>query len=184
MYPGPIHRRSITINTFEESDDVLVLDGTLIDDRLCKTFIYLLSKIVDSGTIHHINLRLELLLPDLIINSAVINMMEVPHAMCRDIQNSGDKLRGISIFKGFNKKITELIGGKNGCLHLFNLLLSMRAAAFQGYFTYVSRVLEDGSIRFVDIDRSAFLNTCHMWSESGPFAALLKSNKNTPQLRE
>jgi len=173
MFSGPIHERSISIKTIEADDKTLVIEGTLIDNRLCKTFIYLLSVVADPRIIHHISLRLELSLPKLTIKSAHIDMHEVPHEVCRDILSVGEKLVGISLFKGFNKNISALIGGQNGCLHLFNLLLSMRAAAFQGYFAFVSRILEDGSRRQLEIDKSILLNTCHVWSETGPFAELL-----------
>ena len=43
MHLGPIHQRTITIKAFEADNNTLVIEGTLIDDRFCKTYIYLLS---------------------------------------------------------------------------------------------------------------------------------------------
>jgi len=153
------------------------VEGTLIDDRLCKSFIYLLSTFVDPKTIHNITVRMCLSIPDLIIKSVNTGMHEVPHQACRDIINIGDKLIGVSLVRGFNDKIRQCLGGKNGCLHLYNLLISMRSTAFQGFYAYCSRVLEDGSLRKVDLDDSLILNTCHVWSESGPFAQRLEEMK-------
>ncbi len=183
MHSGPIHQRTITINTFETDQDTLVIDGTLVDDRLCKTFIYLLSTFVDPKIVHHMSLKLELSLPTLTIKSAKMDMHEVPHEVCRNIYGIDDKLVGISIFKGFNKQVNQLMSGKNGCLHLFNLLLSMRAAAFQGLFTYLSRVQEDGSIRLRHIDESVLINTCHVWSESGPFVEKIEAMRTASRAR-
>ena len=177
MHSGPIHQRTITVKTFEIDDDTLAIEGNLIDDRLCKTFIYLLSRIVDPKIVHNITLKVVLSLPNLTINSAYLDMHEVPHEMCRDIHGIENNLIGISLLKGFNNNVNRLMGGKNGCLHLYNLLLSMRTAAFQGFFTYCSRVQEDGSLRQVPFDESVIVNTCHVWSESGPFAQELEKMK-------
>jgi hypothetical protein len=184
MYSGPIHQRAITIKTFEIDDDSLVIEGTLIDDRLCKTFIYLLSQIVDPKTVHHIIVRMGLSVPDLIIRSINTDMHEVPHEACRDLIHVGDKLVGVSLTQGFNKNIKQVLGGINGCLHLYNLLLSMRSAAFQGFFAYCSRVQEDGSLRQPYFDESLIMNSCHVWSESGPFAPLLEKMKNASKRRQ
>jgi len=181
MHSDLIHQRTVTIKTFEIDDDTLVIEGNLIDDRLCKTFIYLLSTIVDPKIVHNITLKIVLSLPNLTINSVHMDMHEVPHEMCRDIHGIGDKLIGISLLEGFNNNVSRLIGGTNGCLHLYNLLLSMRTAAFQGFFTYCSRVQEDGSLRQVDFDESVIVNTCHVWSESGPFAEKLEKIKKARQ---
>lgn len=178
MHLGPIHQRTITIKTFETDNNTLVIEGTLIDDRLCKTFIYLLSAFVDPKIVHHIIVRMEVSCPDLIIKSVNTNMHEIPHEVCRDINDYGDNLIGMSLLKGFNSNISQVLGGKKGCLHLYNLLLSMRSAAFQGFFTYLSRVQEDGSLRQLYFDESLLVNSCHVWSESGPFAPQLEEMKN------
>lgn len=183
MHSGPIHERTITVKTFEQDDDTLVIEGTLIDDRLCKSFIYLLSTFIDPKTIHNITVRMCLSIPDLSIKSVNTDMHEVPHQACRDIINIGDKLVGVSLVRGFNDKIRQVLGGKNGCLHLYNLLISMRATAFQGFYSYCSRVLEDGSLRKVDVDGSLVVNTCHVWSESGPFAQRLEEMKAARRVR-
>ncbi len=183
MHSGPIQQRSITIKTFEVDDDILAIEGTLTDERLCKTYIYLLSAIVDPSTIHHITVRIMVSVPDLIIKSVHTDMHEVPSDVCRTIKDIGDKLVGLSLARGFINNIKRLLGGTNGCLHIYNLLLSMRSAAFQGFFTYCSRVQEDGSLRNLHFDESLLVNSCHLWSESGPFASRLKEMKNAAKKR-
>ena len=184
MHLGPIHQRTITIKTFEADNNTLVIEGTLIDDRFCKTYIYLLSTFVDPKIVHHIVLRIGLSVPDLIIKSVNVDMHEVPHELCRDIHDIGDRIIGISLLKGFNGNISKAIGGQKGCLHLYNLLLAMRSSAFQGLFTYLSRVLEDGSIRQLYFDESLIVNSCHVWSESGPLALQVEEMKNEARCAE
>ena len=183
MHSSPIHERTITVKTFEQDDETLVFEGTLIDNRLCKSFTYLLSKFIEPKTIHNISVRMTLSIPSLIIKSMNMDMHEVPHQACRDIINIGDKLIGVSLTRGFNDKIRQFLGGKNGCLHLYNLLISMRSTAFQGFYAYCSRVMEDGSLRKVDVDDSLIVNTCHVWSESGPFAQRLEEMKAARRAR-
>jgi hypothetical protein len=64
MHSGPIHERTITIKTFEKDDDSLIIEGNLIDDRFCKTFVYLLYVIVYPKKIYHIAVRMVVSLPD------------------------------------------------------------------------------------------------------------------------
>lgn len=167
MHSGPIHQRTITISSFELDDNTLVVEGTLIDDRLCRSFIYLISTVIDPQVVHHITVRMEISLPFLTIKSAHAELHDVPHEICRDIPDIGDNLVGLSLLRKFNENIRDSLGGKNGCLHLYNLLIAMRAAAFQGVFTYYSRVQEDGSLRRMYFDESLLVNSCHVWSESG-----------------
>lgn len=54
----------------------------------------------------------------------------------------------------------------------------MNYAAFQGFFTYCYRVQEDGTLKELYVDESLLVNSCHVWSESGPFAPRLEEMKN------
>ncbi len=177
MHSGPIHERTITVKTFEQEDETLLVEGTLVDDRLCKSYTYLRSALWDPRTIHNITAKMCISIPDLIIKFVNTDMHEVPHQACRDIIHIGDKFIGVSLVRGFNDKIRQVLGGKSGCIHLYNLLISMRSAAFQGFYSYCFRVLEDGSFRKVDVDDSLIVNSCHVWRESGPFAQRLKEMK-------
>lgn len=170
----PIHERTIKIKTFETGEDRIVIEGTLIDERLCPTFAYLVSGIIDPKIVHNFTINIELSLPDLIIRSVNTNMTEVPAEVCRGAKDACDKLVGVSLLRGFKRTVKKLMGGVNGCVHLNTLLLSIGAYAFQGSHTHYHRVQEHGRLKEIYLDESLVVNSCHVWKESGPFAPRLK----------
>ncbi len=177
MHSRLIHERTINIKVFETGEDKILIEGTLTDERLCPTFIYLLSRIADPMIVHNITVRVGLSLPDLTIESIETDMNQVPAEMCKGAKDTCYKLVGVSMLRGFNRKLKELTGGVNGCVHLNNLLLSIGACAYQGSYTYYRRVQEDGTLRKVHLDDSLLVNSCHVWKESGPFASQLEALK-------
>ncbi len=56
--------------------------------------------------------------------------------MCRAVKGVVSKLTGLHITRGFKSKVTEVLAGKKGCIHMMNLILFMGAAAVQGSYTY------------------------------------------------
>ena len=170
----PIHERTIKIKTFEMGEDRILIEGTLIDERFCPTFAYLISRIIGPKIVHNITVGIELSLPDLVIRSVNTNMTEVPAEVCKGAKDACDKLVGVSLLRGFKRTVKKLMGGVNGCLHLNTLLLSIGAYAFQGSHAYYHRVQDNGRLREIHLDESIVVNSCHVWKESGPFAPRLK----------
>jgi hypothetical protein len=176
-----IHERGASVKTFELEENKILIEGTLTDERFCRSFIYSLQRRVDPGVIHRITVRMMLSLPKLIIESAEAEMPAVPVGMCREIKDVVHKLIGLRLTRGFKDKVKELFGGRNGCIHMTNLILFMSSAAIQGSYTYYNRVREDGRLKYPDFDDSLIINSCHVWMEEGPFVARLKEMKKTAE---
>ncbi|MDD5234439.1 MAG: DUF2889 domain-containing protein [Syntrophales bacterium] len=132
---------------------------------------------MDPGIVHHIIVRLVLSLPKLIIESAEAEMPSVPVDMCRDMEEVAGKLVGLRLTRGFKDRLTEILGGKNGCIHMNNLIQFMANAAIQGSYTYYSWLREDGRLKQHDFDASLIVNSCHIWREDGPLAPRLDELK-------
>ncbi|MFH1079031.1 MAG: DUF2889 domain-containing protein [Pseudomonadota bacterium] len=176
-----IHERGAFVKIFELEENQILIEGTLTDERFCRSFIYSLQRLVDPDVIHRITVRMTLSLPKLIIESAEAEMPAVPVGMCREIKDVVHKLIGLRLTRGFKDKVKKLFGGRNGCIHMTNLILFMSTAAIQGSYTFYNRVREDGRLKHPDFDDSLIINSCHVWSEDGSFAARLVEMKKAAE---
>ena len=172
-----IHQRGVSIKIFEISKDRILIESLLVDERFCPFFIYARQQVVDSGMIHRVMVRMTLSLPELIIEAAEIEMAIIPNAKCREVEALSGKIVGLQLTRGFKRKVTALLGGKVGCIHITNLILFMSSAAIQGSYTYYNRVREDGRVKHSDLDDSLLINSCHLWKEDGPLARRLGEMK-------
>lgn len=77
------------------------------------------------------------------IVDAETKMMRVPFSVCHLAENNIKKLIGLKVQRGINKQIAEIVGTKNGCTHLVEILQSalrfgaaMLIAKSAGYEAY------------------------------------------------
>lgn len=101
--------------------------------------------------------------------------MEVhPYEVCTNVLPDYQQLVGLTIGRGYNRRIKELFGGPGGCSHIGALLQAMGPAAIQASWSLMTldddpadRLSEAGD----DEDRLRRLgmnvNTCHVWAEGG-----------------
>lgn len=171
--------RNISIDAFEEGPDRFVLRGSLTDQRHLPYRQYLSGEIREPGVIHNMEIEVEISIPELRILSAQARMEAVPNEDCREIRDSINKIVGLSISRGFTKKVRDLLGESRGCLHLTNLVLVMGSAAAQALWTfYSSRKERERTRRFKDLDAGLLLNSCWLWRPEGPYAAKLLGKKS------
>ncbi len=113
-------------------------------------------------------------IPDFIIEAVESTMNVHPYEMCTDVLVDYQKLVGLSITRGYSRKIRELFGGPNGCSHVGALLQALGPVAVQASWSLVT-LHQDPSERVnreVDpAERARRLrlnnNTCHVWAEGG-----------------
>ena len=123
---------------------------------------------------HHMQVGLEIELPDRVIVAVHTDLRTYPHQTCPSIEAHYDNLIGLSIARGFTHKIRELFGGPRGCSHTTALLQAMAPIAMQS----------GKSIECIEAERAGepnpiivrppneswkyLTNTCHVWAEDGP----------------
>ena len=119
---------------------------------------------------------------DLLIQTPQFEIIEVetqmetrPFGICSDILDDYQQLVGVSIARGYSRKVKELFGGPGGCAHIGALLLAMGPVAIQASWSQVT--LHDDLADRLEIasdpkERERRLrmntNTCHVWAEDGP----------------
>jgi hypothetical protein len=163
-----VHNRDLSIRTYDCGDQVILIEGRLIDHR------YRWDKRGGSNTprpVHDMVVRLKVRGPEMIIEEAEAQMPLHPREGCEEVIPWIKKLEGMKIATGFTLKVKELIGDTKGCAHLTSLVIAMGPAAVQGYWAAYgidsSRLsLNKEAIRKV-------VNTCYLWRGDGPLVKKL-----------
>jgi len=126
-------------------------------------------------TIHEMVVDLYVSMPDFIIQDVEASMEVRPYDLCTGILEDYQKLVGLSIARGYSRRVRELFGGPNGCSHIGALLQALGPVAVQASWSLIT-LHEDLARRSSPMDgdpeersRRARLNadTCHVWAEGG-----------------
>lgn len=170
-----IHRRTITVNSYEMGDGIIQVEGVLTDERFFPSIYYSRNQFIDPGIVHEMTVQLDIALPDLEIKKAAAVMNEVPMDSCREIEAFVQKMVGLKIKPGFTRKVRALLGGVEGCLHLTNLILTMGSAAMQGFWAHYSRRRGGAkAVRAPEFDPGLLKDSCWMWRGDGPLFTRMK----------
>jgi hypothetical protein len=173
-----IHKRTISVSSYETDEQRLVIEGSLTDERLFPYVIHARNEKRDAGLMHHITLTMELTIPEMNILSIKAGMPVIPDAGCSDVQEAVQKLAGQCIRPGFTNEVRKIFRKASGCVHLTNLILAMSSAAVQGLWSYFSRSREGGAaLSLPDTDGSMLLDSCYMWRKDGPFVKNIRQRR-------
>ncbi|MEM7325108.1 MAG: DUF2889 domain-containing protein [Actinomycetota bacterium] len=167
----PIHTRSYQCEAFAEDDGRLRVRGRLVDTKEQGL------ALVDGEPLEIHNMVI-----DLYVDPGTFEIVEVaasmdthPYDLCTSILADYQQLVGLSISRGYSRRVKELFGGPNGCTHIGALLQAMGPVAVQANWSLVnlhedleSLAGERGDAE--DRERRVRLNTntCHVWREDGP----------------
>lgn len=166
-----IHRRSVVTDCWMAENDRLVAIGELRDDKSMPSLTYSGKVVPAGGTMHDMQITL-VLSKALVIESIRVDMRAVPGETCHEIEAAYEKVVGLSIAKGFSRKLREGLGGASGCAHLTTLLLQMAPTILQAQMS-----VED--TQEFDPERWHMLtNSCHIFRENGPGFARVEEFAN------
>lgn len=168
------HLRSIETAVYEGGPDTLIVEGALRDDRFHDSHLAT-GEIRPPYTVHHMIIRMELRVPDLVIEEIEVEMPTVPHETCLEVRRSLAPLQGVRIAAGFTSRVRKLVAKETGCNHLMELLTAMAPAAFQGAWSArVSRPVDPETYAGM---MGKLKNTCWAWRENGPLVQKWLRNK-------
>lgn len=100
-------RRDISYHVIRREEGTILLTARLTDHY----HEILMDVVVDSET--------------LTVRSAAVDFRKAPTRDCPNVSNRLEKLAGLVIGKGLNRKLLELLGGGEGCGNLRSLLLGL-----------------------------------------------------------
>lgn len=179
-----LHTRNYDVEV-HHVDDNLRLVGTVRDEKPPGLYI---ADDPDPLTIHHMRVELVARVADLVIVDAKVIFEVHPHRTCPAIVDHYRKLIGMSIARGFNRKVRELFGGPRACTHTTALLQAMVPAATQALWSLrIGARRADGDEPFewnperVNEMVQGNLNTCHVWAEDGDHVAALRDGAEPEQ---
>ena len=163
-----VHTRDIQLATYSHTDSRVIVHGILKDRRYIKVF-DITGDIKEPGIIHHIDVKMMIKSNPLIIEDAQAQMIHVPMPECHATLDTIESLKGLEIKSGFSKKIHTIVGGKNGCTHLCQLIVAMGQEIVQGWLTHSRKNRSPVPEDFESFtDKKFLLDSCRMWTQQGP----------------
>lgn len=167
-----LHDREYRVESFFLENGNLLINGALRDQKPPGLFV---PGDPEPLTMHHMQVGLEVSLPDRTIIAVHTHFEAYPHSGCPSIIDHYNSLVGLSIARGFTHKVRELFGGPRGCSHTTALLQAMVPIAMQSSKSIEAIQAERNGEPNPIVVRPAgqgknweyLLNTCHVWAEGG-----------------
>ena len=174
--PISIHQRSYDTEVFDEGDGTMRVVGRLVDTKPNGLGLADGEPLV----IHDMVVELTVATDSFEIVDVSTKMNVHPYEQCTAVLNSYRQLIGLSIARGYSRKVRELFGGPSGCSHIGALLIALGPVAIQASWS-LARLHDDPAVWSQldldpdDVERRMRLNTntCHVWSEDGEQIARL-----------
>lgn len=172
-----LHNRAIDCQGFLRDDGMWDIEARIVDTKT-----YVVDNrwrgLLDPGVpIHNMGLRLTID-HTFTVREVATTMDDQPHQVCNEILDNFQKLIGLSIGPGWNRKVKELLGGIEGCTHLVELLGPIATVAFQTTSSVAAKEMarERAPDCYPDVEpdpaqRPFVLNGCYTWRSDSPAVA-------------
>jgi len=180
--PISIHQRRYETEAFDEGDGTMRVVGRLVDTKPHGLGLADGEPLV----IHDMKVELIIRAETFEILDIVTTMQVHPYGECTAILNSYRQLIGVSIARGYSRKVKDLFGGPTGCSHIGALLIALGPVAIQAGWGMDRLHLDLAEWSAVDLDSEDAerrlrlnTNTCHVWSENGEQISRLNRGEKT-----
>ena len=164
----PIHKRQIECHGFLRDDGLWDIEGRLTDTKSYDFTNEWRGEMAAGTPVHDMWLRLT------VDDQYTIHEVEAvtdssPYNICPEITENFQHLVGLSMVRGFKRKMTEALGGIKGCTHLGELAGRLATVAFQTIRPHLREAERKGESypKLKPGTRPVVLNTCHAWDEKG-----------------
>ncbi|MBW7850359.1 MAG: DUF2889 domain-containing protein [Rhodospirillales bacterium] len=158
----PYHRRTIECRGYCREDGLWDIEGHLVDTKSYDFDNLYRGKIAAGAPLHEMWIRLTID-EDFLVREVEVVTDAAPFVSCSDITGAFAALKGLRIGGGFNRKVREMFGGKNGCTHLVDLLGPMATTAYQTLYPIRERKASTSTSR----ERPKVIDTCHALAADG-----------------
>lgn len=158
----PIAAREIACRSYRRSDGLWDIEGHLTDVKAYPFSNAFRGRIEAGEPLHDMWLRLTVD-ADLVICGVEAVTDAGPYEMCPAILPSFQKLTGLKIGPGWNRRVREHLGGVRGCTHLVDLLRPLATVALHSVlWSRSSPANRDDTTE--KVAQRPPLNTCHAWA--------------------
>jgi hypothetical protein len=163
-----IHTRDIRLTTYPCTDDRVLVQGILKDQRYIRVF-DVTGNARAPGMVHHMSVTLLIAPNPVTIVQAEAQMLTVPMTECPSTLDLLEQLIGVEIKSGFSSQIRKIMGGNRGCTHLCTLVVAMGQEIFQGWLTQKRSKETPLPVSLDAVEEKEFLiDSCRMWKKDGP----------------
>ncbi|WP_326544344.1 DUF2889 domain-containing protein [Pseudorhodoferax sp.] len=132
MQREELHHRQIDLRFYRRGDGLYEVVGRLVDTKSHPFRRQLAQADTPAHTpVHDIAVHL-VIDADMRVHEAFAAMDATPFGLCTQAPHALARLRGLSLRKGWNRQVRELLGGAASCTHIVELLGPMATTAFQG----------------------------------------------------
>ena len=159
-----IHTRNVDVSCYRRTDGLWDVDGHLTDLAAVPVKNYT-GGVIEPGTpIHDMNIRLTLN-ETIKIVAVEVSMEAHPYPLCPGILPAYQRLKGETIGRGWHRRVRELFGGVNGCVHIVDLLGPVGTLGFKN----VKRDSGQDELPPAERrdDKPYQINTCHALASNG-----------------
>jgi len=180
-----LHTRNYDTKVYRDGEHMIVV-GTVQDVKPPGMYV---DDDPNPLEIHHMAVALKVAVDDLSIVDAQVEFRTHPHTACPAVVEHYGKLVGLSIARGFNRKVRELFGGPRACTHTTALLQAMAPVVVQAMWSvrmdgrrsagenpFDPRENDEGVAHF-----ELNLNTCHVWAEGSELITSARAGE-TPEV--
>jgi hypothetical protein len=158
-----IHTRRVEVRGYRREDGLWDIEGHLADTKTYSFKNNDRGEVQAGEAIHDMWLRITVD-DDLKIHAVEAVTEQGPYGICPAITPNFQRLVGLSIRGGFRRQVKELLGGREGCTHLIELLGPIGTTAVQTIFPLKQQeAASSGAKR----RRPGILDTCHALASDG-----------------
>lgn len=164
--PDLLYERTVKTRLLLPEPNRLVAEASLLDDTYGPG---------GFQTIHHMTLRMEVSLPDVLVTAADANMASHPHEACPGTTAHVQQLVGLQITAGYYRELSSRLGGKRSCNHLLSLAQTIGTVVALSYAARMSlldpelaSLPDDDYFRLVVAEHDNVVDSCYVWRGGGP----------------
>jgi len=167
-----LHTRQIECQGFHRNDGLWDIEAHMTDRKSYSFPSDEHGEVVAGTPIHDMWVRVTL--DDSFLIQAIEAVTDAsPYRLCPAITPNFQRLVGLCIGPGFNRKVKELVGGVEGCTHLVELMGPLATTAFQTIFSAKHREQREraqsgGTAPAPPRKRPRLIDTCHAHASDSP----------------
>ena len=162
----PIHTRAIECRSFRRSDGLWDIEGHLTDVKAYPFSNEFRGEIKPGDPLHDMWIRLTVD-REFIVQQIEVHTDSGPYEICPAILPNFQKLSGLKIGPGWNRRVQESLGGARGCAHLVDMLKPIATVAFHTVRFSDSAPADVAESKKLPEASRPPVNTCHVWSSDG-----------------
>jgi hypothetical protein len=170
--PAPrelLHTRQIECQGFHRNDGLWDIEAHMTDRKSYSFPSHEHGEVVAGTPFHDMWVRVTL--DDSFLIRAIEAVTDAsPYRLCPAITPNFQRLVGLRIGPGFNRKVKELTGGVEGCTHLVELMGPLATTAFQTIFSAKHREERERAESAPEQPRKRprLIDTCHALASDSP----------------